>query len=99
MGEASLIGLCGGFRGSRSSKLILLYDLLLGRACDDSRSKGESSRIVRCLGTDLALRMDLLVARWSVSEACQRIFSGSSTMIGGFGSGWALVLILREARF
>ena len=47
MGEASLTGLCGGLRGSRSSKLILLYDLLLGRACDDSISKGESSRIVR----------------------------------------------------
>ena len=99
MGEASLIRLCGGLRGSRSSKFILLYDLLLGRVCDDSSSKGESSRIVRCLGTDLALRMDLPVARWSVSEACHRIFSGSSTMIGGFGSGWDLVLILREARF
>ena len=87
MGEASLIRLCGGLRGSRSSKFTLLYDLLLGKACDDSSSKGESSRIVRCLGTDLALRMDLPVARWSVSEACHRIFSGSSTMIGGFGSG------------
>ena len=99
MGEASLIGLCGGFRGSRSSKFILLYDLLLGRVFDDSNSKGESGRIVRFLGTDLVLRMDLPVARWSVSEACHRIFSGSSTMIGGFGSGWDLVLILREARF
>ena len=63
MGEASLIVLCGGSRVSRSSKFILLYDLLLGRACDDSNSKGESSRIVRCLGTDLVLRMDLPVAR------------------------------------
>ena len=54
---------------------------------------------MRCLGTDLALRMDLPVARWLVSEACHRIFSGSSTMIGGFGSGWDLVLILREAKF
>ena len=59
MGEASLIGLCGGFRGSRSSKLISLYDLLLGRACDYSSSKGESSKIVRCLGTDLVLRVNL----------------------------------------
>ena len=63
MGEASLIGLCGGFRGSRSSKLISLYDLLLGRVCDDSNSKGESSRIVRCLGTDLVLRVNLPEAR------------------------------------
>ena len=63
MGEASLIILCGGFRGSRSSKFILLYDLLLGRGCDDSSSKGESSRMVRCLGTDLVLRVDLPVSR------------------------------------
>ena len=67
MGEASLIGLCGGSRGSRSSKFILLCDLLMKRVFDDSNSKGESGRIVRCSGTDLALRMDLLVARWSVS--------------------------------
>ena len=63
MGEASLIGLCGGFRGSRSSNFILLYDLLLGRVYDDSNSKGESSRIVRCFGTDLVLRVNLPEAR------------------------------------
>ena len=63
MGEASLIGLCGGSRGSRSSKFILLYDLLLGRVCDDSSSEGESRRILRVLGTDLVLRVDLSVAR------------------------------------
>ena len=63
VGEASLLGLCGGFRGSRSSKFILLYDLLLGRVCDDSNSKDEFVRIVRCLGIDLVLRMDLPVAR------------------------------------
>ena len=63
MGEASLIGLCGGFRGSISSKLILLYDLLRGRARDDSSSEGESRRILQVLGTDLVLRMDLSVAR------------------------------------
>ena len=63
MGEASLIRLCGGLRGSRSSKSILLYDFLLGRVCDGSGSKGESSRLVRCLGTDLVLRMNLPEAR------------------------------------
>ena len=63
MGEVSLIGLCGGFRGSRSSKFILLYDLLRGRACDDSSSEGGSRRILRVLHTDLVLRMDLSVAR------------------------------------
>ena len=59
VGEASLLGLCGVSRGSRSSKSILLYDLLLGRLCDDSSSKGESSRLVRCLGADLVLRVNL----------------------------------------
>ena len=99
MVEASLIGLCGGFRGSRSSKFILLCDFLLRRVFDDSNSKGEFGRIVRCSGTDPVLRRDLPVARWSFSEACHKIFFGSSTMIGGFGSGWDLVLILCEARF
>ena len=98
-GEASILGLYGGSRGSRSSKFILLCDLLLKRVLADSKSKEESGKVVRCSGIDLVLRMDLLVARLSVSETCHRIFSGSSTMIGGFGSGWDLVLILREARF
>ena len=87
VGEASVLGLCGRSRGSRSSKFILLCDLLLKRVFDDSNSKGESGRIVRCLSTNLFLRMDLSVARWSVSKTCHKIFSGSSTMIGGFGSG------------
>ena len=86
-GEASILGLCGGSMGSRSSKFILLYDFLLRRVFDDSNSKGEFGRIVRCSGTDLVLRRDLPVARLSVSEACHRIFFGSSTMIGGFWSG------------
>ena len=73
--------------------------MLLKRVFDDSNLKGEFGRIMRCSGTDLVLRRDLPVSRWSVSEARHRIFSGSSTMIGGFGSGWDLVLILREARF
>ena len=63
VGEASLLRLCGGFRGSRSSKFILLYDLLRGRACDDSSSEGESRRILRVFGTDLVLRVNLPEAR------------------------------------
>ena len=58
-----------------------------------------SCKDVRCSGTELALWMVLSVAKLPVSEFCHKIFSGSSTMIGGFGSGWDLVLILREARF
>ena len=86
-GEASLLGLCGRSRGSRSSKSILLCDLLLKRVFADFKSKRESCKAVRCSGIDLALRMDLSVAKFPVSEACHRIFSRSSTMIGGFGSG------------
>ena len=87
VGEASLLGVCGRSRGSRSSKSILLCDLLLKRVFVDFKSNGESCKVVRCLGTDLALQMDLSVAKFPVSEACHRIFSGSSTMIGGFRSG------------
>ena len=99
VGEASLLGLCGRSRGSRSSKSILICDLLLKRVFANFKSKRESCKAVRCSGTDLALRMDLSIAKLPISKACHRIFSGSSTMIGGFGSGWDLVLILREARF
>ena len=99
VGKASLLGLCGRSRGSRSSKSILLCDLLLKRVFANFKSKEEPFKAVRCSSTDIALRMDLSVAKFPVLEACHRIFSGSSTMIGGFGSGWALVLILREARF
>ena len=87
VGEASLLGLCGRSKGSRSSKSILLCDLLLKRVFVDFKSKGESCKAVRCSGIDLALQMDLSVARLAVSEACHRIFFGSSAMIGGFGSG------------
>ena len=86
-GEASLLGLCGRSRGSRSSKAILLCNLLLKRVFADFKSKGESCKAVRCSGTDLSLQMDLSVAKVLVSKACHRIFSRSSTMIGGFGSG------------
>ena len=61
VGEASLLGLCGRSRGSRSSKSILLCDLLLKRVFADFKSQGESCKAVRCSGTDLALRMDLSV--------------------------------------
>ena len=87
VGEAALLGLCGKSRGSRLSKFTLLCDLLLKRVFADFKSKGESCKAVRCSSTDLALRMDLSVAKLPVSEACHKIFSGSSTMIGGFGSG------------
>ena len=87
VGEASLLGLYGRYRGSKSSKSILLCDLLLKRVFADFKSKGESCKAVRCSSTDLALRMDLSVAKFPVLEACHIIFSGSSTMIGGFGSG------------
>ena len=87
VGDASLLGLSGRSRGSRSSKFILLCDLLLTKVFADSKSKEESVKVVRCSGTDLVLRMDLLVAILSVSETCHRIFFGSSTMIGGSGFG------------
>ena len=87
VGEAYLLGLCGRSNGSRPSKSILLCDLLLKRVFSDFKSKGKSYKAVRCSGTDLALQMDLSVAKLPVSEACHRIFSGSSTMIGRFGSG------------
>ena len=99
MGEASQLGLSGRSRGLRLSKSILLCDLLLKRVFADFKSKGESYKVERCSGTYIALQMDLSVAKFPVSETCHRIFSGSSTMVGGFGSGWDLVLILREARF
>ena len=85
--KAFVLGLCGRSRGSRSSKFFLLCDLLLKRVFADTKSKEESGKVVRCSGIDLVLRMDLLVARLSVSKNFHRIFSGSSTMIGGFGSG------------
>ena len=87
VGEASLLRLYGRSKGSRSSNSTLLCDLLLKRVFADSKSKGEFCKAVRCSGTDLALRMDLSIAKFPVSEACHRIFSRSSTMIGGFGYG------------
>ena len=86
MGEAYVLGLCYKSKGSRSSKLILLYDLLLKRVFVDFKSNWESCKDVRCSGTELALRMDLSVAKFPVLEACHKNFFGSSTMIGGFGS-------------
>ena len=86
MGEASLLGLCCKSKGSRSSRLILLCDLLLKRAFAELKSNWESCKDVICSGIELALWMVLSVAKLPVLEVCHKIFSGSSTMIGGFGS-------------
>ena len=41
--------------------------------------------------TDLALRGDLKTVDNLILGDFQRILSGSSTILGGLGSGWALV--------
>ena len=55
MGEASLLELCCKSKGSRSSRLILLCDLLLKRIFAELKSNWESCKDVRCSGTELAL--------------------------------------------
>ena len=43
--------------------------------------------------------MVLIVGEFIALEFFHKIFSGSSTTVGGFGSGCDLVLILHEAIF
>ena len=50
-------------------------------------------------GTDLVLGMVLSVVGFPDLEVCHKILSGFSTMVGGLGSRWDLVLTLCEARF
>ena len=54
---------------------------------------------MRFSGTDLVLGMVPSVVDFPDLEVCHKILSGLSTMVGGLGSGWDLVLILCEARF
>ena len=87
MGEASLLELCCKSTGSRSVWSMLVCDLVLKRFFVWHKSKWESCKDVRCLGTELTLWILLLVVKFPVSEVCHKIFSGSSTMVGGLGSG------------
>ena len=98
-GEASPLWLYYKSMGSRSVWSILLCDLVLKRFLVWCKSNWGSCKAVRCSRTKIALWMVLTVVESSVLEFCHKIFSGSSTMVGGFGSGWDMVLILCEARF
>ena len=54
---------------------------------------------MRFSGTDLVLGMVLSVVGFLDLEFFHKILYGLSTMVGGLGSGWDLVLTLCEARF
>ena len=56
-------------------------------------------KTVRFSGIDLVLGMVLSVVGFPDLEVCHKILFRLSTMVGGLGSGWDLVLTLCEARF
>ena len=54
---------------------------------------------MRSSGTDLVLGMVLSVVGFPDLEVRHKILSGLSTMVGGLGSRWDIVLTLCDARF
>ena len=98
-GEASLLKLCYKSVVSKSAWFKSLWDLFLNRFFVWGKSKWGSFKTVRFSGTNLVLGMVLSVADFLDLEVCHKILSGLSTMVGGLGSGWDLVLTLCEARF
>ena len=98
-GEDSLLELYCKSKGSRSVWSILVWDLILKRFFVWCKSNWGSCKAMRFSGTKFVLWMVLIVVKFPDLEVCHKIFSGSSTMLGGFGSGWDLILILCEAKF
>ena len=98
-GEASLLGLCYKMVGSRFFWSIQIWDLVLNRFLLWFKSNWVSCKDVRFLGKELSLWIGLTIVESSVLEVFLKILSGSSTILGGFGSEWDLVLILCEAIF
>jgi len=93
----------GGVEGGVSLSLVFgwsetLNDLVLGNLFWWSRSKKGSNRAARSSSAELALGMLLEIVDLLLTGVLLRIFSGLSTVSGGFGSGKALVWMVLWAR-
>ena len=97
-GEASLLKLCCKSAMSRSVWFKSPWDIVIKMFFVWCKPKCKSSKTTRFSRTYFFLKRLLSGVYFLDLEVCHKIFYGLSTIVGGLGSRWDLVLILCEAR-
>lgn len=92
-----LTGIFGKIYGSNIIWSFKFFDLVLNKPCSKWKSKWISWKVTKFSRSELALWRNLLLVWLSVLGVFLKIFSGLSTIVGGFGSGWDLVDIILRA--